>query len=207
MDKNYAPLLCSLGLCQILQPCTQDMVLDRSQFWTEKLQRIQEKKSGQTTLTITNTVYKIEREASNPTCRGNNSDYKHRLEKLQINNSRARTEGGCQPDVLCYDLVSAVAEVEVNEIGEAGHISQVESRTREIFRREEVVRWLARGDESGAGRDEGYLYSEVGFGGRIVCLANCRWREYRSLVGIVWRYNTSSFSVPCIICTRSSLIR
>ena len=51
------------------------------------------------------------------------------------------------PDVLGDDLVGAVAEVEVNEIGEAGHRSQAKSRTRQslVGKEEDAMRCVAQG--------------------------------------------------------------
>ena len=51
------------------------------------------------------------------------------------------------PDVLGDDLVGAIAEVEVNEIGEAGHRSQAKSRTRQslVGKEEDAMRCVAQG--------------------------------------------------------------
>ena len=75
----------------------------------------------------------------------NRKQYKHNLETIQIISS-ARAEGG-RPDVLGDDLVGAIAEVEVNEIGEAGHRSQAKSRTREslVGKEEDAMRCVAQG--------------------------------------------------------------
>jgi hypothetical protein len=70
---------------------------------------------------------------------------------------RARTEG-CQPDVLGDDLVGAVTQVEVNEIGEAGHHSQHRQKTRtqeSLVGKKNCLKYHNGWSE--AGRRKGYL--------------------------------------------------
>jgi len=68
---------------------------------------------------------------------------------------RARAEGCHQPDVLGNDLVGAITQVEVNEIGEAGHQSQhrQKARTQEslVGKKKclsEVSQWMVRSREA-----------------------------------------------------------
>lgn len=97
------------------------------------------------------------------------------------NISGARAEGD-QPDVLGDDTVCAVAEVEVNEIGETRHRSQAEGKSaRELSREEEeVMRCVSQWTSLKPGGTRGIYTAKRG------CVWKMEpWREYGSRAGRV----------------------